>query len=280
MVRDLYSGVEMARIMSIAMAIFILVPTLAPAIGQLVIVFFGWRHIFFLFLLMACIGLLWLLTRQPETLLVESRRMLSVSMLISSFLLVCRTRSVMGYILAMGAIFGAFIGFLSSAQQVFGQTFYTGSLFPLWFAVLALTLGAASLTNARLVKYIDISKITLYANAWVFFVSAIYVVLYLSSVLTGFLSFMIWAGCCFFGLGLMFGNLNTLAIEPLGKVAGMGAAVIGFGSTMISIVLGVPIGRAFDQTEFPLVMGFFIMSIVSLCFIVYANKKRLEMQFD
>lgn len=277
MVRDLYSGVEMARIMSIAMAIFILVPTLAPAIGQVVILFFGWRYIFLLFLLMSCLALAWLVLRQPETLLKVERRTLSISMLLSSFMFVCRNRSVVGYVLAMGVIFGAFVGFLSSAQQVFEYTFSTGKWFPLCFASLAITLGIASLVNSRLVKLIEMQRIVLMANYLVVIVSAIYALLYVLGYLDGLVTFMVWGGLCFFGLGLMFGNLNTLAIQPLGEVAGMGAAIIGFGSTIISIILGVPIGRAFNLTEFPLVLGFVIMGTVSLCLVKYAgNHRRLS----
>tara|TARA_B100000678_G_scaffold91658_1_gene76364 strand:+ start:58 stop:504 length:447 start_codon:yes stop_codon:yes gene_type:complete len=112
MVRDLYSGRSMARIMSISMSIFILVPTLAPALGQAIMLLVGWRYIFGTFIGFGVLGLFWLLIRQPETLADEHRRPMQLATLVSGFVTVYRSRAALGYSLAIGTMFGAFIGFL------------------------------------------------------------------------------------------------------------------------------------------------------------------------
>ena len=126
MVRDLYSGRSMAQIMSISMSIFILVPMLAPALGQAIMLLMGWRYIFGSFILFGVLGLLWLLLRQPETLADGNRRPLRPAAIANGFVIVCRSRAALGYSLAIGTMFGAFIGFLSSIQEIFHDVFGVG----------------------------------------------------------------------------------------------------------------------------------------------------------
>ena len=150
MVRDLYVGTAMARIMSISMSIFILVPIIAPAVGQAILWVASWRYIFGTFFLTGFVALFWLLIRQPETLPESARRPLKIVTLAGGFMLVCRSRVAVGYTLAMGAMFGAFVGFLSSVQQIFQDTFQVGKWFPYLFAIMALFIGAASFLNSRI----------------------------------------------------------------------------------------------------------------------------------
>ena len=158
MVRDLYSGRSMARIMSISMSIFILVPIIAPALGQAIMLIATWRYIFGTFILFGFLGLFWLLIRQPETLADKHRRPIRLTTLLNGFITVCRSRTALGYSLAMGTIFGAFVGYLNSVQQIFQDTFEVGKWFPYLFAVMALFVGAASLLNSRLVMYFGMKK--------------------------------------------------------------------------------------------------------------------------
>ena len=272
MVRDLYSGRAMARIMSISMSIFILVPIIAPAVGQVILWVASWRYIFGTFFLTGFIALFWLVIRQPETLPVSGRHPLKFAALAAGFMTVCRSRVAVGYTLAMGAMFGAFVGFLSSVQQIFQDVFGVGDHFPFYFAILAVFFGVASLINARIVVRFGMKIIVSLAMAFAALVSTVYLVFCLSVDTPGLLSFMLWGGLCFLGIGLVIGNINALAMEPLGKIAGLGAALVGFLSSFISFLLGVPIGRAFDGTVLPMITGFMVLGTVSLILILWTGR--------
>jgi len=272
MVRDLYSGREMARIMSIAMTIFMIVPTIAPAIGQAIIFFAGWRYIFGVFIGAGLLGLVWVLIRQPETLAEKNRRPLNLSNIIAGFIAVVRTRLALGYALAMGTMFGSFVGFLSSIQQIFHDTFGVGKWFPYLFAVMALFTGAALIYNTRIVMKVGMQKIVKMAMGSGVVISLFYLVLCISGQGFGLLGFMVWGALSFFCIGMCFGNLNTLAMEPLGEMAGIGAAVVGFLASLVAILGGIPLGQAYDGTQLPLISGFAVLGIVGFGLTLWAGR--------
>ena len=272
MVRDLYSGREMARIMSIAMTIFIIVPVLAPTLGQAIIFFAGWRYIFVVFIGVGLLGLAWVLIRQPETLTEKNRRPLHLSSIIEGLIAVLRIRSVLGYALAMGATFGSFVGFLSSIQQIFHDTFGVGKWFPYLFGAMALFTGAALIYNTRIVMKVGMQKIVEVAMGCSVAISLFYLALYIAGPALGLLGFMVWGALSFFCIGMCFGNLNTLAMEPLGEMAGIGAAIVGFLASLVAILSGIPLGRAYDGTQLPLIAGFAVLGIVGFGFTVWARR--------
>ena len=271
MIRDLYSGRSMARIMSISMSIFILVPIIAPALGQAIMWMVGWRYIFGTFILFGFLGLFWLLIRQPETLTDKHRRPIRLATLLNGFIIVCRSRTALGYSLAMGTIFGAFVGYLNSVQQIFQDTFEVGKWFPYLFAVMALFVGAASLLNSRIVMHFGMKKIVTLAMGYSLLLSLVYLAVCLLVDDPGLIGFMLWGTSAFFGFGLCFGNINALAMEPLGHIAGLGAAVVGFFSSFIAILVGIPLGRAYDGTQLPLIMGFTVLGIIGLSLVLWAG---------
>lgn len=262
LVRDGYEGRAMARIMSFIMGVFIIVPAIAPAIGQLVIILAGWRATFALLLVMALIAATWFGLRQPETLPVDKRRPFSVPVIASGIAEICRMRAVVGYTLAVGVIFGAFLGYLSSAQQIFQTTFGLGREFPLYFGAGALSFGAASFVNSMLVMRLGMRFLTVRA----LMVSGLVSVLLLIAHTLGATSiwpFMAWLVIIFFCMGLVFGNLNALAMDPLGKFAGLGAALTGSASTVIALPLGWAVGAGFDGTILSLLIGFCVASLIA-----------------
>lgn len=163
LVRDQYAGRAMARIMSFVMTVFIMVPIVAPMLGQGILYIGSWRGIFVLFLGLAVVAFLWLSVRQPETLPREKRRPFSLGRIGRAVLEVFRSRMAMGAALAAGAIFSAMIGYLISSQQIFQDTYGVGDLFPLFFAILAVAIGVASITNARLVMRLGMQKLTVWS---------------------------------------------------------------------------------------------------------------------
>lgn len=265
MVRDKHGGRTMAQVMSFVMAVFILVPVIAPSFGQAVLLVAHWRMIFAIYLILVLGIGIWLGWRQPETLPVSRRIPFSLVRIGRAIREVISQRRAFGYTVTIGLVSGAFIGYLNSAQQIFQVQYGLGRLFALYFALLALALGSASMTNARLVLRFGMRALSFRA---MHSIGALSVVFLTVAALTGghppLWSLTLYLMMTFFGVGILFGNLNALAMEPLGHIAGVGAAVIGSLSTFISLLLGTFIGQSYDGTVFPLVGGFAVLSITAI----------------
>jgi DHA1 family bicyclomycin/chloramphenicol resistance-like MFS transporter len=265
LVRDQYDGRAMARIMSFVLGVFVLVPMLAPAIGQAILLVGSWRMIFAMLLALAIIVSVWFAIRQPETLAPTDRVDFSVRRIAGAVLEVCRDRSALGYTIASGIVFGAFLGYLNSAQQIFQLQYALGAQFPLYFAALALSIGCASFANSMLVMRYGMRRLSWLALAGSFVASGFYLVYAINADgMPPLWTLMSWGLFTFFCFGLVFGNFNAMAIESLGHIAGVAAAVIGSLGTMISLLLGLLIGQAYDGTVLPLVGGFALLSLSSL----------------
>ena len=151
LVRDKYEGRAMAQVMSFVMTVFILVPMIAPLLGQSILLFLGWRTIFGAYALLAVITLTWFALRMPETLAPENRAPFSLRRILKTGREIIKIRPALGYTVTAGFVTGAFLGYLNSAQQIFQEQYALGELFPIFFAVNAFSIGLASFLNARLV---------------------------------------------------------------------------------------------------------------------------------
>ncbi len=278
MVRDLFSGRMMARVMSFAMAIFVIVPAVAPSIGQLLFMTFGWRSIFIAFILFSLFGLSWLNLRQPETLAAENRRKFRAASFLAALRLVLGNRATVTYTIILSLGFGALFSYLNSAQQIFVDRFGKGEAFPLYFAAIALISGGSGFVNATLVLQHGMRKLATFALAFQLLCSvALMLAIYFGILPKGadFIGFLIWSLVVFFMAGLIFGNLNALAMEPMGHIAGMASAIIGAASTLLAIVYAIPIGLAFDGTALPLVIGVSGLSLLAFG-LMLSNPKEAE----
>jgi DHA1 family bicyclomycin/chloramphenicol resistance-like MFS transporter len=275
MVRDRYEGRAMARIMSSVMAVFILVPALAPGVGQLILMVASWRAIFGLFLAVASIALVWFAIRQPETLSAARRASFSLRRIAGAAREVCVHRVALGYTIAAGLIFGALVGYLTSAAQIFQGQYGLGERFPLYFAALALAIGVASWCNSRLVMRYGMR---LLSGVAVVGLGGLSVGFFALALATGghppLWALMAYLGAAFFCLGILFGNFNALAMEPLGHIAGVAASVVGSLTTFISLLLGSLIGRSYDGTVLPLVGGFAILGLAAIAVMRWAERGR------
>ncbi|GGE15181.1 MFS transporter, DHA1 family, bicyclomycin/chloramphenicol resistance protein [Gemmobacter megaterium] len=258
MVRDLYAGRQMARIMSFAMMIFTLVPAVAPLIGTWIIALGGWRGIFPAFILFSALSVLWLVIRQPETLPPAARSPLRAAPLIAAAREVMGHRVVQVSIAMQAMLFAALFGTLSQIQFLFDQTFGHGDTFPYWFAGIALASGSASLMNAQLVMRLGMRRMVRVALLAQVVVSGGVAAVTLGGLLpgaAGFPLFLLWVCGVFFMTGFTLGNINAIAMEPLGRVAGMAASLISALATVAGVALAVPLGLAFDGTIGPLALG-------------------------
>ncbi|MGD8599237.1 MAG: multidrug effflux MFS transporter, partial [Anaerolineae bacterium] len=261
LVRDRYKGRPMARVMSFATTILILAPMLAPTMGQTILLFTGWRGIFGSFVLIALVTVLWFGLRMPETLAPQHRAPFSLRRILDATLEIVKSRQALGYTVSAGLVSGAFLGYLSSAQQIFQEQYALGTLFPLVFGAISLSIGLASLLNARLVMRFGMRFLV-----W----RSLFAIVGLSLLALGvallrgeqlplwfFVAYLLGT---FFGVGILFGNQNSLAMEPLGHLAGIGAAVVGSLSTLISMPLGTLIGQSYNGTVLPLIIGMALLS--------------------
>lgn len=275
-VRDKYAGNEMARIMSLVMMIFIMVPALAPSIGQAVLLVSSWRYIFVLYVVYALIIGVWIFFRLEETLPKEYRIPFNTRGFIDGFKEVISNYTTMCYTLCMGLFFGSFLGYLNSSQQIFQDLFQTGKLFTVYFGVLALVFGVASLVNSRFVQKWGMDYLCNHAVWGIILSSAIFLVTLLFIPANLWL-FMVYASVLFFCFGLVFGNVNAMAMEPMGHVAGIASAVIGASSSIISMLIGTAIGQMYNGTLVPVTSGFLTLGVVSLVILQLArNRKALE----
>lgn len=257
-VRDKYSGREMARVMSLVMMIFILVPAIAPSIGQVVMHAFGWRAIFILYIAYSVVIGLWIMLRLEETLPRAQRIPLKLAAFAHGFSMVVHNRTTMIYMICMGLCFGSFIGYLGASQQIFQDQFGVGEAFSLYFGGLALVLGLASLVNSRIVERVGMRRICLHAMGANVIASLVFLVLHAVVPVT-LPMFVMYAAILFFAFGLMFGNINAIAMEPMGEIAGMAAAIIGAVSSLMSLGLGTFIGQMYDNTLIPIASGFLVL---------------------
>ncbi len=273
-VRDKYAGNEMARIMSLVMMMFRMVPALAPSLGQAVLLISSWRYIFVLYIVYALIIGVWIFWRLEETLPKEFRIPFTRTGFIDGFKEVISSYSTMCYTLCMGLFFGSFMGYLNSSQQIFQELFNTGKLFTVYFGVLALLFGVASMVNARFVQKWGMEYLCRQATLGIIFSSAIFLALQLITTPNLWL-FLAYAAVLFFCFGLVFGNVNAMAMEPMGHVAGIASAVIGASSSIISMIIGTAIGQMYDNTLVPMTCGFLILASLSMVILNLAKQRKL-----
>lgn len=273
-VRDKYHGREMARVMSVVMMIFIMVPAIAPSLGQAIMLMASWRYVFVLYIAYALIIIFWQFFRLEETLPKERRVPFRVSTIYSGFREVITHRVTISYTICMGLFFGSLIGYLNSSRQIFQVQFNTGELFTVYFGLLALVLGVASLINSRIVEKLGMYFVCSRAVMAIIGASLFFLAVNLMIETVTLWMFLLYAAILFFSFGLMFGNLNALAMEPMGHIAGIASAIIGSVSSVISMTLGTVIGQMYDNTLIPITSGFSILGVLALLFMLYAEKKR------
>lgn len=274
-VRDNYVGRSMARVVSLSFMVFMGVPILAPSIGQ-AILFTGlsWRWIFIGMALFGGAVLAWVATRLPETLHPEDRHPIDLPGIVRIFRQILTCRLWLGYSLGTAAVFGSLMGFIVSSQQVFLFVFKAPNLFPLVFAGIASCIAAASLANARLVGRLGMRVLSHAAMLGFVVVAAIHAVVAYSGYETLW-SFAILQGCMMFCFGLLMGNFNAIAMEPVGHMAGTAASAMGFVTTVGGAGIGYLVGQSFNGTDIPLTIGFFCAGLATMVIILITERGRL-----
>ena len=262
-VRDRYQGRDMAQIMSLIMMVFIGIPMIAPFIGQFFQHLAGWRSIFVALTVFAIATLAWFYLRQPETLSADNRKKLSTSGIYTTIIEIFSQRTTCLYIIVLALISGAFITYLSTAQQVFHDMYGIGDKLPLAIAALASMYGLACFTNARLVQKLGMRKLIELA-LWAVVISSILcaIKIILSADNLKLFEFLLYMAVVVFSFGFLFENVVTLALDPMDHIAGAAMSVITATSTMIAVIISAVLGNLLDKTVLPVVVGFSILCLM------------------
>lgn len=273
-VRDLFAGRQMARFMSLVMTIFMIVPIVAPGVGQIILLVAPWEWIFGTLVAFGLVMLGWTWLRLPETLPADQRRPLNLGNALGAYAQVVRTPITFGYMCASGIVFGALFSFIATSEQVFREVFGRGEDFVLWFSGIAGMLAVANFTNSRLVEKIGMRRISHAALLLFTGLSALsaLITFSLGESLLWFYPLFILTFACF---GLLGSNFSALAMEPLGAIAGTASAAYGFATTTVSSLIGMLIGSQYNGSTIPLMLGFVCLGASSLVIILITEKGKL-----
>jgi len=275
MIRDLFHGRDMARVMSLVMTVFTLVPAVAPLMGQGVIAIADWHAIFLVYVAFAAVIILWMALRLPETMPADKRRPLSISALWLATKELFGHRIVTLSILAQTLTLASLFSLLSSQQGIFEQRFDRAETFPTWFGIIALVSISGSIFNARMVMRLGMRRVLIGAYTGAVAITVALLALIWSGVMPEPLAFpahVLWSIVMFAMMGLSLGNLNALAMEPVGHIAGLAASVIASISTVLSVLIAIPVGLAFDGTVVPLMAG--VAVFITLALVIVRQSAR------
>lgn len=273
-VRDCYSGRQMARVMSLAFIVFLAVPILAPSIGQLIMLVAPWRWIFGLLTLAGAALMLWTVWKLPETLHPEDRMPLSFAGISHAFAVTLSNRMAVGYMLAVTLVMGGLFGFVNSAQQIFFDALGAGELFTVIFAAIAAFMAVSSFLNARIVGRLGTRLVSHAALLGYIFFGVVHYAISAGGHESLWTFWAMQSGLMFC-FGLMTPNFNSMAMEPLGHVAGTASSVQGFVTTFGGAVLGLYIGQHFDGTVVPFTLWLSVFGIGALVMVLFAENGRL-----
>jgi DHA1 family bicyclomycin/chloramphenicol resistance-like MFS transporter len=263
-VRDSYSGNYMAKILSIVVMVFILVPIIAPALGQFLLNFYNWESIFYVNLIFGVLVMFWFWKRQPETLANTNRVRFSARMFIDGTKEFFKHKDAVAFTFVSGFITGSFMVYLSTSQQIFQVQYNLAELFPYIFASLAVSVGLATYLNSILVVKYGMWRIAYIGTIAYAIISVLYVVMFWSGANPSIFVLISFLAMQFFAIGFLFGNLRALAMQPIGHIAGIGAAINGFISTVMAVPIANYIGSFVTDSVLPLFIGFSIFGILSL----------------
>ncbi|MEN9894729.1 MAG: hypothetical protein RIR97_581 [Pseudomonadota bacterium] len=273
-VRDCFSGNAMGRVMSFSFTAFMIVPVITPVIGQFVSIHFGWRWIFTGLGTVGLVIMLWSSFRLKETMDPEDRRSLDLASLWAAVKEVCTNRIAAGYTLASTLTSVGLFSYIVLVQQIYGELYGLGSLFPLYFAIGAIGVAFASIVSGNIVTIFGI-RFMAHVSMTVFATAGM--ILFLLC-LFGNPPFWVTYGLIFFcmmGFGVLQGNIGAISMEPLGHVAGMASSIIGVFSTTVGVVTGGLIGQSYHGTVLPLGFAFGVFGLAALLIVFWTERGKL-----
>jgi len=272
MIRDRFEGDYMAKIMSFVVTIFILVPIIAPTLGKFLLDNYGWESIFYSQLLFGIVVLCWFWKRQPETLPPAYKKKFSMAIFINGSKEFIKYRSAVIFTLISGLATGSFMVFLSTSQHIFEVQYGLVDQFPYIFGALAFSVGVATFTNGTLVVRFGMKKLVTIFSIVFSLTSLLYISIFYGETNPSISILILFLALQFFSVGFLFGNVRSLAMQPLGHIAGIGAAINGFISTIMAVPIAAFIGSFVETTALPLFIGFAACGLGSLLLLLFVKK--------
>lgn len=279
MVRDLFEREAMARVMSLVFMVFMLMPVLAPNIGVAILLVGPWQAIFGALALYALTMLLWSGVRLPETLHAEYRRSLNWRDMARAIVETVSEPQSRGYTIAMTISFGGLVAYIASIQQIVSEAFHEPRLIGLVFAAIAAPMAVASWTNSRVVGRYGLRRVGHSATVAFTAIALIHV----GVALAGFESlamFILLQSLTMCAFAFTSSNLSTLAMEHMAPIAGTASSVQGMIGTIGGAVLGYVIGREFDGTVLPYLIGTAACAAGGLVALLLTEPRRLFASID
>jgi len=273
-IRDRYSGDQMARLMSLIIIVFMLVPVLAPSIGQLVLTVASWREIFHVLAVAAVIVFAWAWKRLPETLHPEYRQPISPPVILRNWLACITDRQGLGYMLGAGIMMGGMFGFLNSSQQIFFDVFHASHIFPLAFASVAGAMAIANFSNSRIVERFGARRVS-HTALIAFLIFSLCQLVASRFEPEPMLLFLVLVALNMGMVGFTGSNFGSIAMEPFGRIAGSAASFQSFARMALATLIGALTGQRFDGTTGPLAEGFFVTGLLGLALVLWAERGKL-----
>lgn len=273
-IRDRYSGRVMARVMSLTFIVFLAAPVIAPSVGQAIVLIAPWQWIFGALAVFGTAVAAWAWLRLPESLHPEDRRAISPAGIAQAFRMVLSSRIAMGYMLGLTAMLGALFGFINSVQQVFADALAAPGLLTSVFALAAGCMALASYLNARIVERVGTRRVSHVALIGFIAIAGAHGLMALAGHETVWI-FAVFQSAMMFCFGLVGANFNSIAMEPVGSIAGTASSVFGFVTTVGGALIGFYIGQQFSGTVIPLTLGFVCCGLAALCIVAITERGRL-----
>lgn len=273
-VRDRFHGDQMARIMSLIFLVFMVVPILAPTMGQVVMLFAPWRWIFGTLLILAALVFAWMTIRLPETLDPHNRVEIGAADIAATLRIIVTHRSSMAYMVASGVVMGALLGFITSIQQIFFDIFHAPTLFPLAFAGIAAFMGLGSFFNSHLVERVGARRLSQGSLICMILLATIHsgVILMGWETMASFIGLQAMTTLCFAFTG---SNFSAISMEPFARGAGMASSFQACLTTIVSALLGAFVGAQFHGTTLPVTLGFLGYGLLALTIVAWGERGRL-----
>ena len=273
-IRDRFSGDAMAKRMSTIFLIFMIVPIIAPTIGQAVLLFAGWRVIFDLMAVMAFAAALWVWLRLPETLAPENVIPIEPHALAKAWKQVVLHRNAAGYMLGAGIVQGALFGYLNSSQQLFDKVFDAAEFFTIGFAIVAIGIAVSNFANARIVERFGARRVSQTALiTFIAFGAMQLAAAYLAPTSLPIFLALLTANMAM--IGFIGSNFSSIAMTPFGHVAGAASSFQTFARTVIAATIGAAIGQQFDGSVAPVAAGFLVCGLIALGLVLWCEKGKL-----
>lgn len=273
-IRDQFEGDAMARRMSTIFLIFMIVPIIAPTIGQLVLLFAGWRTIFDLMAFMAVAAAIWVYYRLPETLHPENVIPIEPHALAKAWRKVVVNRNAAGYMLGAGIVQGALFGYLNSSQQTFDKVFGAADFFTIGFAIIAIGIAVSNFTNARIVERFGARRVSQTALLTFIVLGALQLAA-AEFAPTSLPLFLILLTANMAMIGFIGSNFSSIAMSPFGDVAGAASSFQTFVRTVLAASIGAIIGQQFDGSVMPVALGFLLCGLAALALVLWCERGKL-----